>query len=50
MKIDVSENEVVWRDFRRHNRPSVTYADLGPFRFDRQAYEAALRAAAAEAE
>lgn len=50
VKIDVSDDEVVWHDFRRHNRPAVTYAGLGPFRFERQVYEAALRAAAAKAE
>jgi hypothetical protein len=50
VKIDVGDDEVVWHGFRRHNRPSVTYVGLGPFRFSRQAYEAALRAASSEAE
>jgi hypothetical protein len=48
VKIDVTDEEVVWHDFRRHNRPSVSYESLGPFRFDRQQYEAALREAAAD--
>ncbi len=47
VKIDLSDDGVVWHDFRRHNRPSVNYDGLGPFRFDRQEYEIALRAAAA---
>ena len=50
VKIEVSDDEVVWHDFRRHNRPSVTYVGLGPFRFDRVAYEAALHAAVIESE
>ncbi|MCA1696973.1 MAG: hypothetical protein LC749_20895 [Actinobacteria bacterium] len=36
VKIDLSDDGVVWHDFRRHNRPSVNYDGLGPFRFDRQ--------------
>lgn len=50
VKIDVTDNEAVWHDFRRHNRPSVTYVGLGPFRFNRHEYEAALHAASSEAE
>jgi hypothetical protein len=46
VKIDFTEDMVTWRDFRRHNRPAVRYAALGPFRFDRRDYEAALRSAA----
>jgi hypothetical protein len=46
VKIDVSDDDVVWHDFRRHNRPSVTYADRGPFRFNRSDYEAAVANAA----
>lgn len=46
VKIDVLDEVVVWHDFRRHNRPSALYPGLGPFRFDRREYEAALAAAA----
>jgi len=50
VRIEVNDDEVLWHDFRRHNRPSMRYTGLGPFRFDRTVYEAALRTAAAEVE
>lgn len=45
VKIDVLDEVVVWHDFRRYNRPSMTYSGLGPFYFARHDYEASLAAA-----
>ncbi len=48
VEIELTDDEVIWHDFHRHNRPSVTYEGLGPFNFDRREYEAALGAAATD--
>jgi len=46
VKIDMTDEVVIWHDFRRHNRPAAIYEGLGPFRFDRKHYEEALQSAA----
>lgn len=45
-RIEVSESEIIWRDFRNPQRPALDYSGLGPFVFSRAQYEDALRAAA----
>jgi hypothetical protein len=44
-RIDIDDDEVVWRDFRQPHRPSWRYADFAPLHFDRTAYEAEVAAA-----
>jgi hypothetical protein len=46
VKIEMTDEVVTWHHFRRHNRPAVRYTGLGPFRFERSDYEAALQSAA----
>jgi hypothetical protein len=41
-RIECTDEGVVWRDFDNHHRPEWRYPRLGPFTFERSAYEAAL--------
>ena len=43
-RIEATEDRVTWRDFRQPHRRRWSHAALGPFAFDRIAYEAELRA------
>jgi len=45
-RIEVGEGDVIWRDFRNPQRPSLDYSGFGPFVFKRTEYEDALRAIA----
>lgn len=47
--IQTAVDRVTWSAFRQERRPDWSYARLGPFRFDRDAYRAALEKAKAEA-
>jgi hypothetical protein len=42
-RIEITDDRVIWRDFAQPHRPQWSYADFGPFVFERTAYEAALR-------
>ena len=42
-RIDVEEDRVIWHHFAQPHRPQWSYANFGPFVFDRAAYEATLR-------
>lgn len=41
----VGEDVVVWSDLRASRRPAPVYAGIGPFSFDRAAYDRAIRQA-----
>lgn len=45
-RIEVGEGDVIWRDFRNPQRPSLDYSGFGPFVFKRTEYEDAFRAIA----
>ncbi len=46
-RVDAAAGTVTWSDFEQpHRRGRWSFDGLGPFRFDRGAYEAALRGAA----
>lgn len=46
-RITVREDVVVWHDFMQPHRRRWDYSEMGPFTFDRGAYEAELRGAPA---
>ncbi len=43
VRISVTEDRVTWGDFEQPHRKSWRYGRLGPFVFERDAYERALR-------
>lgn len=43
-EVHVAAETVVWREFRNGHRPAWDLSRLGPFEFDRDQYESALRA------
>jgi hypothetical protein len=40
VRIDISDDEIVWHDFRQPHRPAWSYAEFAPLHFDRTAYDA----------
>lgn len=42
VKVDLTSDTVTWTRFRQEHRPEWDYCGLGPFRFERQAYEDAV--------
>jgi len=47
--VEVTDHEVVWRDFRQPHREKWDYTALGPFTFDRAEYARALDQARSDA-
>jgi hypothetical protein len=47
VSLEITAGDVTWRELKQPHRPQWDYSDLGPFIFDRDQYEVAVRAAAA---
>lgn len=41
-RIELEEQQVIWREFCQPFRPERDYASFGPFKFDRQQYSGAV--------
>lgn len=50
MTIELAGDTVTWRDLRNKHRPTWDYPGVGPFVFEREAYEAAIARLVAELE